>query len=192
VKCDEGKPACHRCTSTGRKCDGYAQNISGLRTRDDHSLALEQKISRHMPGTTEEKRSFSYFLHTTSAELSGYFDPSFWQQLLPQASAVEPALRHAIVGIGSLHEAFVNKRLDNSSGSTERGFAMTQYTKAIGHLRRSLAKDTQEPLTALMACILFVCFESICGQFESAIVRPRSTISKYVSNLQARSICKAV
>ena len=24
VKCDEGKPHCNRCTSTGRKCDGYA------------------------------------------------------------------------------------------------------------------------------------------------------------------------
>ena len=24
VKCDETKPACGRCTTTGRKCDGYA------------------------------------------------------------------------------------------------------------------------------------------------------------------------
>ncbi|KAL2807765.1 hypothetical protein BJX63DRAFT_60948 [Aspergillus granulosus] len=24
VKCDEGKPSCSRCVSTGRKCDGYA------------------------------------------------------------------------------------------------------------------------------------------------------------------------
>jgi hypothetical protein len=23
IKCDEGKPSCFRCTSTGRKCDGY-------------------------------------------------------------------------------------------------------------------------------------------------------------------------
>lgn len=24
VKCDEAKPACHKCRSTGRKCDGYS------------------------------------------------------------------------------------------------------------------------------------------------------------------------
>ncbi|CAI6330555.1 unnamed protein product [Periconia digitata] len=27
IKCDESKPHCHRCTSTGRKCDGYASAI---------------------------------------------------------------------------------------------------------------------------------------------------------------------
>lgn len=82
----------------------------------------------------------------------------------------EPALRHAVIGIGSLHEAFANRQLDYSPESIERGFAINQYTKAIGYLRKSLSSRTQEPLTALMSCILFVCFDSIRGHFESALV----------------------
>lgn len=171
MKCDEAKPSCQRCTSTGRKCDGYAQDIFIARPQDAQDRAIIHRISTSMAGNKEERRGFSYFLHNTTVELSGYFDTSFWQQLLVQASTAEPALRHAVIGIGSLHEAFTNRRLDYSPDSIERGFAINQYTKAIGHLRRSLATGKQEPLTALMSCILFVCFDSIRGHFKSAMVR---------------------
>jgi hypothetical protein len=83
----------------------------------------------------------------------------------------DPALRHVVVGIGSLHEAFANNRLDYSPGNTERSFATKQYTKAFGHLRRSLAAEIQHPLPTLMACVLFVCFDSFRGYFASAMVR---------------------
>lgn len=46
--------------------------------------------------------------------------------------------------------------------------------KAIGALRRSLSNGTEEPLTALMCCILSVCFESLRGWFESAKIHLQS------------------
>ena len=49
-------------------------------------------------------------------------------------------------------------------------FATKQYTKSIVSLRRSIAARKQEPLTALMGCILFVCFDSLRGQFADAII----------------------
>jgi hypothetical protein len=84
-------------------------------------------------------------------------------------------LRHAIIGIGALHEEFVNGNLkyDVENGK-EYAFAVNQYTKAIGHLRRSLATGRQAPLTALMSCILFVCFDSLRGSFDSAMVHLHS------------------
>lgn len=136
-------------------------------------LKLVARVPTTIPGTAEEKRGFSYFLHNTAAELSGYYDSSFWESLLLQASTAEPALRHAVIAIGALHESFANKLLDYSPDSIERGFSINQYTKAIGHLRRSLAAGNQQPLTALMSCILFVCFDSIRGHLESAMVGPR-------------------
>jgi hypothetical protein len=177
MKCDETKPACRRCTSTGRRCDGYLKDILSSNSGESQGLVLVQRISTCIPGTTEEKRGFSYFLNNTSSELSGYYDSSFWEQVLLQASVAEPALRHAVIGIGSLHESFANKRLDYSPDKIERGFAINQYTKAIGHLRRSLATGNQQPLTALMSCILFVCFDSIRGHFGSAMVRLPSLCS---------------
>ena len=171
MKCDEAKPACRRCTTTGRKCDGYIKDSSGPNSATSPGLVLVQALSTAIPGSTEERRSFSYYLNNTASEFSGYYDSSFWKKLLLQAAMGEPALRHAVIGIGSLHESFANKRLDYSPDAIERGFAINQYTKAIGHLRRSLSTGVQEPLTALMSCILFVCFDSIRGHFESALVR---------------------
>jgi hypothetical protein len=190
IKCDEAKPFCRRCTSTVRKCDGYAQDL--FAARPEVVPALLQRISTSLPGSMEEKRGFSYFLINTSVELSGYFDTSFWQQLVLQASASEPALRHAVIGLGSLHKSFANKKLDYSPANIERGFAIDQYTRAIGHLRRSLADGKQGLITALMSCILFVCFDSIRGHFESAMVRLESAHSQIQSKLFLRSTCKAV
>ena len=170
MKCDEAKPACRRCTSTGRKCDGYVEDILGSNSQASRGLIL-QRLSAAVPGTAEEKRCFSYYLHNSAPELSGYYDSSLWEKLLLQAAIEEPALRHALIGISSLHEAFANKQPDNSLDNEKERFAVGQYTKAIGCLVQSLATGDQKPLTALMACILFVCFESLRGQFTSAIVR---------------------
>lgn len=183
VKCDEAKPACGRCTSTGRKCDGYIKDILSSNSLTSQGLALVQRLSTSVSGSAPEKRSFSYYLKNTGPELSGYYDSSFWEKLLLQGAIVEPALKHAIIGIASLHEAFANKRLDYSPDNVEWGFAINQYTKAISSLRRSLATSDQKPLTVLMSCILFVCFDSIRGYFTSAIVRLSIIPLEYSSKL---------
>jgi len=173
VKCDEAKPSCKRCTSTGRTCDGYSSPDILV---SNPSNALIHRLHTHVQGTAREKRGFQYFLTNTAAELIGYYTSSFWEHLILQASAAEPALKHAVIAIGSLHEEFTNRRLDFSPGLEDlgSGFAISQYTKAISHLRRSLSSGKQAPLTALMSCILFVCFDSLRGYFDSAMVHLQS------------------
>lgn len=51
-----------------------------------------------MPGTTQEKRAFEYFITRTATELSGYYSNAFWENLILQASVAEPSLRHAVIG----------------------------------------------------------------------------------------------
>lgn len=190
MKCDEAKPACLRCTSTGRKCDGYIKDIMKSNSASNQGLVLVQQVSALIPGSTEERRGFSYYLNKTAPELTGYYDSSFWEKLLIQAAVGDASLRHAVIGIGSLHEAFADKRLDYSADKIERGFAINQYTKAIGHLRRSLATGSQQPLTALMSCILFVCFDSIRGHFASALVRLQIPLQNTILNFILGSFAK--
>jgi hypothetical protein len=143
-----------------------------------------KSISTSIPGTAEEKRGFQFFLRNTAIELSGYYDRSFWEYLLLQASSVEPSLRHAVIAIGSLHEDFKNRRLEYSPPNS--GFAITQYTKAIAHLRKSLATGQSQSLSALMSCILFVCFDSIRGHFTTAMVHLQSGL-RILRSLRGRS-----
>jgi hypothetical protein len=152
--------------------------------------SIIKQVSTHLPGTMEERRGFQYFVTSTAVELSGYFDSSFWEQLILQASVAEPALRHAVIGLGALHEDFSNRYLDMATkcdaARTGFGFATGQYTKAIGHLRRSLSSRQQKPLTALMSCIMFVCFESLRGHFSSAIIHLQSGL-KILHNSHLKS-----
>lgn len=50
VKCDEAKPVCNRCTSTGHTCDGYAPNYALKRMSSQPGVGL---------GTILRGRSFS-------------------------------------------------------------------------------------------------------------------------------------
>lgn len=105
------------------------------------------------------------------------------------AAAQEPSLRHAVIAIGALHEDFSQRKLAYSTPSpVDNGteFALSQYAKAIGALRRSLSSGKQEPLTALMSCILFVCFDSLRGWFESAMVHLQSGL-RILRDMRERS-----
>ncbi|PVH86982.1 hypothetical protein DL98DRAFT_480974 [Cadophora sp. DSE1049] len=187
IKCDEAKPHCKRCTSTGRKCDGYLPEFA-LSNPNSNSVSLIQRLPALLPGSAQEKRGFQYFISQTGTELTGFYSSDFWEKLVLQASAAEPSLRHAVIAIGSIHEEFANRRLTYCTSQVSKGhaFAVNQYVKAIGHLRRSLADGTQAPLTALMSCILFVCFDSLRGHFVSAMAHLQSGL-RILRDLKSKS-----
>ncbi|TGO32158.1 hypothetical protein BHYA_0345g00020 [Botrytis hyacinthi] len=176
IKCDEAKPSCLRCSTTGRKCDGYSSDIMISSQKFTDCINLIQQISVHIPGNAEEKRGFEFFLRNTAAELSGYYDSSFWGNFILAASTQKPSLRHAVIALGALHEDFSRKGLHSvpSLENQNSQLALNQYSKAIAALRRSLSQGKEEPLTALMSCILFVCFDSLRGYYESAMVHLQS------------------
>lgn len=61
VKCDETKPECRRCTTTGRKCDGYTSLSSSV-------------IPFEIFSSSQELRSFKYFCEKTSLEITSHYD----------------------------------------------------------------------------------------------------------------------
>ncbi|KAL8787392.1 MAG: hypothetical protein Q9213_002275 [Squamulea squamosa] len=182
VKCDETKPSCVRCTSTGRKCDGYApvtaptsQGNPGNKVASDCAIWIRKSSSPAFEIFEDdaERRSFSFFKDRTLAEIAGYFPSDFWERLVPLATFHEPALKHASIALASLHERFEKgdrSVLKPNNDIAEGGFALQQYNKAI----RSLIKpggDKQKPAldTSLVACVLFACFESLRGHHGSAL-----------------------
>ncbi|KAF2677407.1 hypothetical protein K458DRAFT_319508, partial [Lentithecium fluviatile CBS 122367] len=110
VKCDEAKPICQRCESTGRKCDGYTTPSANMHP---YSIAYTppQLMLPSVPGldlnSTEEQEAFHFYKYHTASELSGFFDSSFWQFEVLQASHTLPAIRHAIIAMAALHRKFI-------------------------------------------------------------------------------------
>jgi hypothetical protein len=182
VKCDEQKPACSRCTRSGRQCDGYS--IDGRRPSrvpiqilhwQPNSLALH-RISADVAGNKEERRAFHFFREKSATDFPGFFDSTFWGQLVLQASHAEPSIRHAVFALGSLHETVQHE--ESTLSKSRRAcdpFALQQCNKAIGHLNqniRSSGQHSDEML--LMSCAIFICFESLQGNYESALSHMQS------------------
>ncbi|KAJ4125746.1 hypothetical protein NW765_001520 [Fusarium oxysporum] len=163
VKCDEKKPACHRCTSTGRKCDGYAL-MQKINPRDvAHGRMLLPPVSAIdsqalLP--VEERRALRYFHSVISPRLSSARDGYFWTHLVMQLSESEAVVKHTILSISSLFESSEGK---NVAPYTER-FALQHYTSAIQRLKTIHS----EPLV-LLVCILFICVEYLLANNKIAL-----------------------
>ncbi|KAI1189773.1 hypothetical protein F5B17DRAFT_166967 [Nemania serpens] len=158
VKCDEGKPSCSRCKSTGRKCDGYVSRPA--------SSALSWHRPRHLflnVNDASERRSLEFFYEVAAPVLSGPLDPYFWTHLVLQFSQMEPAVRHAVVAVGSLYEQAL-RHPDTTSLLCDDRLVLPHYNAAIRHLR-----TIKNESLVLLVCVLFVCIEFLRGNRVAAI-----------------------
>ncbi|OBT89238.1 hypothetical protein VE02_04267 [Pseudogymnoascus sp. 03VT05] len=198
VKCDEAKPICRRCISTGRTCDGYGiwgggGNAYGSVSRitnpslPSHPLPLTPITSTTcIPGpltstrtlpplrgatTQHEQRAFEYFLHRTSRKLPGIFDSPFWSSLVFQASARDPAVLHALIALGAVDLGKATRELACAKERV-RGYervALVQYNKAIVGLGVHFrSRDGDARRVALITCLLFICIELLRERFKTA------------------------
>ena len=183
VKCDEGRPACHRCRSTGRVCDGYGIWGGGDSLYGHGQCVTGFKDSRAVPrppasvsvfaSGTEEKGYFEWFKCRTAIKLPGSFVSRFWDTLLFQAGLEEPAVSHAVLALSSVHKggafnANGQNKADNGPNEQEQ-FMLKHYVKAISHLQPHFSiKDRASFRVALITCVTFVCLEFLRGHFMTA------------------------
>jgi hypothetical protein len=109
-----------------------------------------------------------------------------------QATHHEPAIRHAAIAMGALHEKFTLRGDILLGGDDWKGwnesFALGQYVKALGSLlepRRK--KEKQAADVALMTCVLFICFETLRGHHGAAIAHVDAGI-KIITELSSNRI----
>ena len=126
-------------------------------------ITVQRSPSTEIFGDQTEHRSFCFFRERTAPQLAGYFASESWDCLLPLSTHYQPAIRHAVVALAALHERFENN--DNSILSSNYdiargGFALQQYNRAISCLIKPVKGRADQRLdVALIACILFACFE---------------------------------
>ncbi|KAH8805480.1 hypothetical protein F5884DRAFT_799421 [Xylogone sp. PMI_703] len=179
VKCDEGRPSCKRCKDTGRTCDGYAAPAV-MQGQTSQQPVLQHRVKQKtdiqtdvtllsIAGTPEERRFLDFFNRHTAPALSGTFDGSFWTYLLPQLSQSEPAIRHALQAVGSLHAQYeaINDPWQKKC-VTSHQFALQQYNRAISSLKQRISSQESAEV-ALMCCVLFICLECLRGNREWAL-----------------------
>ncbi|KAL1897572.1 hypothetical protein Sste5346_003875 [Sporothrix stenoceras] len=131
VKCDEGRPACSRCVSTGRTCEGYGIWGGGNKGAPPNSVsavtpaALMMAMGRRQrqaaqsppwqsippqvlngtvaPLSSQECHWLDWFRWRTAVKMRGAFSMAFWDVLVIRASLEEPAVLHAALALSTVH-----------------------------------------------------------------------------------------
>ncbi|OAR00188.1 hypothetical protein LLEC1_07811 [Akanthomyces lecanii] len=158
VKCDEGRPACHRCTSTGRTCDGYGPIIVAT---PSPPVSLSQ-----VKYSGPEWRSFQYFHEKTLKQLCTFFPDDFWTSYVLKIANTETSIWHSLIALSSYHELFSEQRMPRQQ--VEDYFALNQYNSSIKQVL-NIDKSSKSAHIQLASCILFICVETLRGQIVQVV-----------------------
>lgn len=119
-----------------------------------------------------EARALNFFRAQVAPVLSQHSSRQFWNILVSQVGQSEPAVRHALVCIGSIYEELSNTN-SNILAASQETFAITQYNLSLNKLI-SAASDRN---ITLLVCLLFICIETLRGNKNMAIEHCRHGIT---------------
>ncbi|KAF1975017.1 hypothetical protein BU23DRAFT_530781 [Bimuria novae-zelandiae CBS 107.79] len=184
IKCDEAKPACFRCTSTGRSCGGYVANGTMQTTRSTPSIIspLQDKVvTQSWSGDGIPYLEFYY--HCAIRNLSNRFDNGFWSRTALQLARSEPSIYHALIALGYLAKTEPGNLKHAHSRLTYQDKTLNfHYSKAVGLLVERMDEKSCTVELGLVACLLFVCIEFFKGNFMTAFTHLHSGL-KIISEL---------
>lgn len=195
IKCDEARPWCFRCSSTGRRCEGYKQTTSAtgtagglvsrrpglsstpvpISTAASSSPLSDGLLGTSLASTNNEYQAFNAFLHSGTFTLGCSSDIDLWLRYIPQLFHTEPAIRHAGLAIGSLllqnQNGFMRASQASPVDKTGNGgsFAICHYQKAIQSTLRSMQNGRRDVKLAGITCILFFSIEALQGHEKEAL-----------------------
>ena len=104
-----------------------------------------------------EARALDFFHHAVAPAISGHVRSEFWTRDVLRMCLQEPAVRHAMLAVSSLYEAFDDVRDRNA-------FAIQQYNSSIRHMR-----DVADEAVVLVVCVLMICVECLQGNPQMVI-----------------------
>ena len=179
-KCDEARPACSQCSSTGRRCDLSQSNSYHHIKNSDKALArmprmslelLRPNLPYHMRNLTHAEASHvDYFRLVCTRDFALCLESGLWESLLLRSVHLEPSICHAALAIAALskyHYSPTQVWYDPGSTSSAIEFSMLHYNLAIQSLNRRLEKSVQSSELAVLASILFIHVEAF-QQFQNS------------------------
>ncbi|KAF2734205.1 hypothetical protein EJ04DRAFT_251027 [Polyplosphaeria fusca] len=181
-KCDELRPACTPCSSTGRKCD-FKDALASLTHSVPHLVTRYSRSRVPTPfnwhfrrdhlndsHTIVDRLHFDYFREVSAIEYALYFDSPIWTSLVLQLVHSEPSIYHLALAVSALSRNNYHpiNRCSTPNMNTLENYASMHYGRAIRILNDTLDDSHQSAELAALASILFFHFESLQGVRGSA------------------------
>ncbi|KFZ02791.1 hypothetical protein V502_11507 [Pseudogymnoascus sp. VKM F-4520 (FW-2644)] len=195
-KCDQTRPACIQCTSTGRTCDflssptpNYidkdAVNTSGVLSAGPLGNKKTQycfiknfptpKMAPPPPylnlNGPDDIINFEYFQMVSTREFSAYFNTTLWEQIILKAAHTEPFVLHAALAIGSLSRHNLQAPAYMASALE---YSMKKYSLASKMLGDRMRNGTADWKLAVLGSLMFLAIEVLQGHELGALMHIRS------------------
>ena len=180
VPCDPSNPGCRLAMSSDWSTNEHNSSCNGSAEYDSsHGLSMVRLDSKWQHNW-RERHSLNFFVNYSAPQMAGFFENDFWSRCI-QYSYYEPVVLHAITAIGSLHESILQGAFQDEKRMAQAvEFALTQCNRSIAYLTGSNKTAPEQgesrglkalPVSklALIACVLFTCFESMQGHSDSAV-----------------------
>lgn len=170
MKCGEEKPSCLRCIQSAILCEYFL-------TFAPVSMATSptRRVIISPAPSGKDSRDFDYFRHNTLSGLMGFgHDSEFWNQTVLQFCEASPAVLHAVLSLGALHENLLNKTKAKTTPNDDIVF-LKQYNKSIKCLQSSL--ESRSVASTLICCVLFICLENFSGNYDKALAHLQSGLT---------------
>jgi Fungal specific transcription factor domain len=146
---------------------------------DSQGLSYRQPSRALIPpqfDDDQQRQIYSFFVTTTSTVSCLYYRSEFWRTRTLQISLTEPAIKYALCSLSALHNMFrAANGKSTPSGCTaaeHKSYSLVQYNLAVKHTQQLLAKsaegDADVVVKGLVACVLFICFENLMGNYKTA------------------------
>ena len=189
VKCDETKPACLRCTKTGRHCDGYVSpGTITLEVKEAKGASPElsergalvppssipdllQSLTQIvMPSLSSDifdssvgARNFQFFQEVTSPALGAFTAPYIWDTVVPQYCHNEPAILHLVHAVAISHEATHDNvfKCDDSSPKWLHDPRRRVFTDHYTKAMGRLARQSTNPISVEIILLACLLFISV-------------------------------
>lgn len=91
----------------------------------------------------------------------------FWDRIVLQFCHIEPAVKHAVLALSSLHQ-LSEARHDTNLALRHQRYANQQYQHALSAAQNLLQSSTPENIDrVLVACLVFTCYENVRGNYAA-------------------------
>jgi hypothetical protein len=111
-------------------------------------------------------------------------DSRFWDRVVLQACHNEPAIKHAVLALSSLHQLSTLPH-DDETSYQHRLYAERQHHKALEEARVLIASSQPQDVDRiLIACIIFIIFEGVRGDYRAAAMHMDSGRAIVAQNSQ--------
>ena len=135
---------------------------------DTQNGLLPRLITDPAFGDLLEKRYFQFFRQRTVTSTNSLVDSRFWDRVVLQACHIEPAVKHAVLALSSLHQ-LSGLPHDSDTAHQHRLYAERQHHKALTSARALISSSSPQDVDRiLVACVIFIIFEGVRGDYRAA------------------------